>query len=144
MRYTGTMIYWNADLAEKIACTRQEMDSLPAHIDHLVEVAKMINQSGIQPTVSQFSSEKDSFLRYGLLLMNEGLAGEILEEILAILLYVSTSKGLEFLQQCIDAEAILSIANGEDQDTLIRRLLPYCGIDTALISYSKRNLDHAD
>ncbi len=144
MRYTGGMIYWNADLAEKIACTRQEMDTLPSHIDHLIELAKTIDQSGIQPSADQFSSEKDSFLRYGLRLLGEGFAGEILEEILAVLLYVSSARGLEFLRQCIDAEALLSIANDEDQDTLTRKLLPYCGIDTALTSYEKRNQNHAN
>lgn len=138
------MIYWNAELAERIACTRQEMDSLPSYIDRLIDVAKTIDQSGIPPTLSQFSAEKDSFLRYGLQLMSEGFAGEILEEVLAVLLYVGSARGLEFIRQCIDAEALLSIANGEDQDTLLRRLLPYCGIDTALITYSKRNRDNAD
>jgi len=138
------MIYWNADLAAKITCTRQEMESLPPYIDHLVEVSKIVGQSGIQPTADQFSSEKDVFLRYGLLLVSEGLAGEILEEILTVLLYVSDLKGIGFLRQCVAAEAILSIANGEDQDTMLRKLMPYCGIDKALTTMTKRKAEHAD
>jgi flagellar motor component MotA len=138
------MIYWNADLAEKIACTREEMESLPEYIDHLLEVSKVVRQTGIQPALQQFSYEKDALLRYGLLLVSEGLAGEILEEMLAILLYVTPEKGLNFLRQCIAAEAILSIANGEDKDTLVRKLLPYCGIDKALVAMSTRKLENAD
>ncbi|GAB6276149.1 MAG: hypothetical protein SAMD01599839_06890 [Rectinema sp.] len=138
------MIYWNADLAAKISCSRQEMETLPPYIDHLIEVSKAVGQSGIQPTADQFSSEKDAFFRYGLLLVSEGLAGEILEEILTVLLYVSDLKGIEFLRQCVAAEAILSIANGEDQDMMLRRLLPYCGIDKALTMMEKRKSEHAD
>jgi len=68
-------------------------------------------------------------LRYGLSLVSEGLAGEILEEILAVLLYMSKANGLAFLKQCIAAEALLSIAIGEDIDVMFRKLVPYCGID---------------
>jgi len=87
---------------------------------------------------------KRCFLRYGLLLVSEGLAGEMLEEILSVLLYVSDLKGIEFLRQCVAAEAILSIANGEDEDTILRKLLPYCGIDEALTAIVKRKSEHAD
>jgi len=87
---------------------------------------------------------KDAFLRYGLLLVSEGMAGELLEEILSVLLYVSDLKGIDFLRQCVAAEAILSIANGEDEDTLLRKLLPYCGIDEALTTMTKRKSEHAD
>ncbi len=139
-----TMIYWNADLAAKIACTRQEMETLPPYIDHLLEVSRSLGKTGIHPTTHQFASEKDAFLRYGLLLVSEGLAGEILEEILSVLLYVSDLKGIDFLRQCVAAEAILSIANGEDEDTMLRKLLPYCGIDRALAVMTKRKSDHAD
>jgi len=142
--YYRQMIYWNADLAAKIACTRQEMETLPPYIDHLVEVSRTLGHSGIQPTADQFASEKDAFLRYGLLLVSEGLAGEILEEILSVLLYVSGLKGIEFLRQCVAAEAILSIANGEDEDMMLRKLLPYCGIDKALTAMTKRKSEHAD
>lgn len=138
------MIYWNADLAAKIRCTRQEMETLPPYIDHLLEMSKTIRTMGIRPTAHQFASEKDAFLRYGLLLVSEGLAGEMLEEILSVLLYVSDLKGIEFLRQCVAAEAILSIANGEDEDTILRKLLPYCGIDEALTAIVKRKSEHAD
>jgi hypothetical protein len=138
------MIYWNADLAAKITCNHQEMETLPLYIDHLVDVSKAVSQSGIQPKGDRFSSEKDTFFRYGLLLVSEGLAGEILEEILSVLLYVSESKGIEFLRECVAAEAVLSIANGEDQDTMLRKLLPYCGIDKALTMMEKRKFEHAD
>lgn len=138
------MIYWNTDLAAKIACSRQEMEALPPYINHLVEVSKTLGESGIQPTVDTFSSEKDSFFRYGLILVSEGMAGEILEEILTVLLYVSEASGIEFLRQCVAAEAVLSIASGEDQDTMLRKLLPYCGIDRALATMTQRKTDHAD
>jgi hypothetical protein len=138
------MIYWNADLAAKISCSRQEMETLLPYIDHLVDVSRSLHQTGIQPSADQFSSEKDIFFRYGLLLVSEGLAGDILEEILAVLLYVSEEKGIAFLRQCIAAEAILSIANGDDEDTLLRKLLPYCGVDRALAALAKGKTEHAD
>ncbi|MEN6599941.1 MAG: hypothetical protein ABFC21_05975 [Rectinema sp.] len=138
------MIYWNADLAAKIRCSSEEMKILPSYIDYLVGSANKIAQGGIQPTSGQFSSEKDDFFRYGLLLVGEGLSGEILEEILAVLLYVSKAEVIDFLKQCIAAEAILSIANGEDEEIMLRKLLPYCGIDVALDAIAQRKSEHAD
>ena len=138
------MIYWNADLAAKIACSSEDMKILPSYIDYLVDSAKKIAQGVIQPDSEQLSSEKDDFFRYGLLLVSEGLSGEILEEILAVLLYVSKVEGIEFLKQCVAAEAILSIANGEDEEIMLRKLLPYCGIDVALDTIAQRKSEHAD
>jgi hypothetical protein len=38
------MIYWNADLAAKIACSSEDMKILPSYIDYLVDSAKKIAQ----------------------------------------------------------------------------------------------------
>ncbi|MCX7775348.1 MAG: hypothetical protein N2067_04535, partial [Spirochaetaceae bacterium] len=69
---------------------------------------------------------------YGMHLLADGLAGEILEEILAKLLYVGIEKGQLFLKRCIIAETLLAMAEGAESMELRRRLLPYCGIDVAL------------
>jgi len=138
------MIFWNSDLASKISCTPGEMAALPGYISKILDIADSLTNAAPGTWLEKAKMIEDPFLRYGLSLVGEGFAGDTLEEICAILLYVSNERGYGFLAQCVAAEATLGIANGDDRDTLLRKLLPYCGIDKALAALAEGVSTHAD
>lgn len=125
------MIYWNADLAARLACSPAEMADIPEFINTMLAVAEETRKNGPRQMLDRLG-EADRLLLYGMHLLADGLAGEILEEILATLLYVGKEKGQLFLKRCIIAETLLAMAEGAESMELRRRLLPYCGIDVAL------------
>ncbi len=138
------MIFWNSDLAAKISCTPEEMASLPGYIEKILNIADQLSNATPDVWQEKIRTIEDPMLRYGLALVGEGFAGETLEEICAILLYVSAERGYKFLVQCVAAEAVLGISNGDDRDTLLRKLLPYCGIDKALAAIAENVSNYAD
>jgi len=59
MQYTAAMIYWNADLAEKISCSPEEIQTIPDYVKQLIEIAKQIVQSGNQIQASELAPDDE-------------------------------------------------------------------------------------
>ncbi|MCE5256387.1 MAG: hypothetical protein LLF89_06010 [Spirochaetaceae bacterium] len=125
------MIYWNAGLAERLACSEEEKATLPFLIRDLLAIASKVQQEGVQSVQNESLVVKNDLLSFGFRLLSEGLAVEAFEEILAIFLITGSKSGFEFLKQCIFAETLLSIASGDAIDVTLRKLAPYCGVEKA-------------
>ncbi|HWR13141.1 MAG TPA: hypothetical protein VN445_15055 [Rectinemataceae bacterium] len=126
------MIFWNAELTKRLACTDKEKAALPSIVQGLLAISDRVRDEGILPLASaEQTASQPEMLRYGFRLITEGLSTEVLEEILAIYLTTSGLSGFEFLKQCVYVEALLSIAAGDSRDLLLRKLVPYCGAEKA-------------
>lgn len=126
------MIQWNADLVRRLACTEDEKADLASRIRALVGIASKARIDGIKVTASSPEALEFPLMKYGFTLIAEGIAGDALEDILAVLLAVEPSEGYEFLVSCLVAETLLSIASGDGADLTLRKLAAYCGAEKAL------------
>ena len=126
------MIYWNADLARRLACSDKDKEALPSLIGELIDEADRARLEGVKALAESLSGTGNPMLAYGLRLISEGLSAEALEDILAIYLSTSQFYGYDFLRQCIQAEALLGIASGDSREMLLRKLAPYCGAERSL------------
>ncbi|TXT48684.1 MAG: hypothetical protein FD137_926 [Spirochaetes bacterium] len=125
------MIFWNAELARRLACSKREKSHLGSIIKELLEIHDTVRTEGIKSLTDSASIKEKPILSYGLRLIEEGVSGETLEEILAIYLIASPWSGFDFLLQCLHTEALLSLAAGDSKDMYLRKLVPYCGVESA-------------
>jgi hypothetical protein len=92
------MIFWNAELARRLACTKREKSHLGSIIKELLEIHDTVRTEGIKSLTDSASIKEKPILSYGLRLIEEGVSGETLEEILAI--YLIASLGLDSISFC--------------------------------------------
>jgi len=126
------MIYWNAGLAKRMACSDEDKATLPFLIRDLLALATKAQQEGVRSVQGEPVVAKNDILVFGFRLLSEGMALEAFEEILAVLLITGDKLGFEFLKQCLFAETLLSIAAGDTIDITLRKLAPYCGVERAI------------
>ena len=125
------MIQWNAYLVNRLSCSDDEKASLTPFIIGLLDIAQKAKLEGVSSLKNEIKNSTDPFLSYGLEMAAEGVAVEILEDILAANLLTSDKSGFEFLKACIVAETIVSISAMESVSLTLRRLAPYCGAEKA-------------
>lgn len=125
------MILWNAELARRLSCTKREKAHIGDIVKELLSVHALARTEGIKALVDSAAAKDKPVLSHGLRLIQDGVSGETLEEILAIYLITSSWTGLEFLTQCLQTEALLSLAAGDSRDVFLQKLVPYCGVDQA-------------
>lgn len=126
------MIQWNADLVRRISCTEDEKSDLASSIRTLVEISAKARLEGVKSVAAGSETQAFPLMKYGLTLVSEGVAGEPLEDILAVLLATDPAEGFEFLLNCLAAETVLSISSGDTPEMTLRKLAPYCGAEKAL------------
>jgi flagellar motor component MotA len=125
------MIQWNAALSRRLACPVSKKAALPGLIRSLTAYARKARVEGIQTLSEEAKASSDPFLQVGLSLVAEGLSDEILEDILATYLVTSADEGFDFLRQCMVAETLVSIAQGDHPSLTERKLVAYCGAEVA-------------
>lgn len=125
------MIYWNRDLAARLKCSEKEKQQLPTFIKKLMVYIEKIHESGVPATFPNVERPLFPYFYQGLSLIMDNLSTESIEEIMAVYLSVSQESGLQFLKQCIETEAVLSLASGDTPEFTFRKILPYAGIEQA-------------
>ena len=126
------MINWNAELAKRLACGEDERRGLGPLIRRFLDLARKARKEGYLALEAEATRSEDPLLRVGLGLVAEGVSGDDLEDILATYLLATEEKGWPFLRACATVEGLVSLAAGDDNPILIRKLVAYYGADRAL------------
>lgn len=126
------MIRWSAELARRMNSGDEDKRALGPLIRRFVDLSRKARREGFQSLEAETASVEDPLFRIGLRLVGEGLAGEPLEDILSTYLLSMDEKGWPFLRACVTIEGLLSLAEGDDPDLMIRKLVAYYGADRAL------------
>lgn len=126
------MIRWSAELARRMNCGDEEKRALGPLVRRFVDLSRKTRREGFQSLEAEAASIEDPLFKIGLRLVAEGLAGEPLEDILSTYLLASDEKGWPFLKACVTIEGLLSLAEGDDPDLMVRKLVAYYGADRAL------------
>jgi flagellar motor component MotA len=126
------MIRWSAELARRMNSGDEEKRALGPLVRRFVDLSRKTRREGFQSLEAETASIDDPLFKIGLRLVSEGLAGEPLEDILSTYLLASDEKGWPFLRACVTIEGLLSLAEGDDPDLMVRKLVAYYGADRAL------------
>ncbi|HUX39604.1 MAG TPA: hypothetical protein VMV83_00435 [Rectinemataceae bacterium] len=126
------MINWNAELAKRLACGEDERRGLGPLIRRFIDLARKARKEGFLALEAEAAQTEDPLLKVGLRLVAEGVSGDDLEDILATYLLANDEKGWPFLRSCATVEGLVSLAAGDENPILIRKLVAYYGADRAL------------
>lgn len=125
------MIRWSAELSRRLACSDEDKRALGPLIRRFVDLARKMRREGLVSLEAEMTAVEDPLFKIGLRLVAEGLAGEPLEDILSTYLLNLDEKGWPFLRACVTIEGLLSIAEGDEPALIVRKLVPYYGVDRA-------------
>jgi hypothetical protein len=126
------MIQWNADLVRRLQCRDDEKKGLGPLAARLMDLDRKARSEGFLALEGELPSIDDPLLSVGLRLVIEGVSGEALEDILATYLLIEDRSGWPFLKACATVEGLLSLAESDDPELLLRKVLPYFGADRAI------------
>lgn len=125
------MIRWSAELARRLACSDEDKRALGPLIRRFVDLSRRMRREGLASLESEMATVEDPLFKIGLRLVAEGLTGEPLEDILSTYLLTLDEKGWPFLRACVTIEGLLSVAEGDEPALIVRKLVPYYGVDRA-------------
>lgn len=126
------MIQWTAELARRMACSREERLTLIPLVRTFIEMSASFQEGGLPALSPQVAAIGEPLARIGLDLYSEGIVGEAFQDIMSTYLSTSPESGFPFFKQCILIESLIGITELEPPALLLRRLVAYFGAEDAL------------
>lgn len=118
---------YEPELILRSKCSKSQKEKLISIINKIVAFSKQARFEGLLALENELENLANRFLRFGLKLIIDGVAPELVFDILSANIYYSHDKGVELLEKLIIRDGVLLIQSGDNHRVVLHKLAMYLG-----------------
>jgi hypothetical protein len=121
------MFYFNADILQRMQLSDIEKKELGLEVIKLMKLQQDVQRDGILSLFECLEEIDDPFFKVALTMLYDGFDKNYIETILATLILVEAPTGYALVLMLIEAEAVLSMADGDPLEKMLMKIGAFLG-----------------